>query len=85
LADLYELHIYEYAKALPLYERALAILERALGSNHPEVAETLNDIALVHDNQGMFSEALPLFLRAVRIAEVTLGRTIASPSHIIRT
>jgi len=53
LADLYELHIYEYAKALPLYERALEILERALGSNHPEVAETLNDIALVHNNQGV--------------------------------
>lgn len=35
----------KYGEAEPLYERALAILEKALGPEHPHVATTLNDQA----------------------------------------
>ncbi len=34
-----------YADAEPLYERSLAILEKALGPEHPEVATSLNNLA----------------------------------------
>jgi tetratricopeptide (TPR) repeat protein len=34
-----------YAKAEALYKRALAILERALGPGHPDVATSLNNLA----------------------------------------
>ena len=34
------------ADALPLYQRALAIDEKALGPDHSDVAMTLNNLAL---------------------------------------
>ena len=39
------------AAALPLYERALGIWEAALGPDHPDVAHTLTDIAVIHLEQ----------------------------------
>ena len=36
------LPICEYAEAEPLYERSLAILEKAVGPEHPDVATNLN-------------------------------------------
>ena len=38
-------------RALPLYERALAIWEAACGPDHPDVAHTLTDIAVIHLEQ----------------------------------
>lgn len=35
-------------KAQPLYERALAIYEKVYGPDHPEVAHTLTDLAVLH-------------------------------------
>ena len=32
-----------YAKAEPLYKRALAIVEKALGPDHPNVAKSLEN------------------------------------------
>lgn len=37
--------------ALPLYERALAIYEAAYGPEHPDVAHTLTDLAVLHLEQ----------------------------------
>ena len=37
--------------ALPLYERALAIYEKAYGPDHPDVAHTLTDLAVLHLEQ----------------------------------
>ncbi|CAN0593107.1 unnamed protein product, partial [Laminaria digitata] len=36
-----------YAEAGPLYERSLAVREKALGPEHPSVAESLNNLALL--------------------------------------
>ena len=41
----------EHARAQPLYERALAIWEAAYGPNHPDVAHTLTDLAVLHLEQ----------------------------------
>lgn len=41
----------DYAAALPLYERALAIYEANYGPNHQEVAHTLTDLAVLHLEQ----------------------------------
>ena len=38
-----------YADAEPLYKRALAIYEKALGPDHPYVATTLNNLAVLYD------------------------------------
>jgi hypothetical protein len=37
----------KYPDAEPLYKRALAIREKALGPNHPDVATALNDLQRV--------------------------------------
>jgi hypothetical protein len=34
-----------YAQARPLYERALAIREKVLGAEHPDTANSLNNLA----------------------------------------
>ena len=41
----------DYGKAQPLYERALAIWEKTYGPDHPDVAHTLTDLAVLHLEQ----------------------------------
>jgi tetratricopeptide (TPR) repeat protein len=65
-----------YAAAEPLYERALAIYEKALGPVHPEVAASLNYLAELYQVQGRYAEAESLYERALVIYEEALG-----PAH----
>lgn len=41
----------KYAEAEPLYERSQVILEKVLGSDHPNVASLLNNRAMLLKNQ----------------------------------
>ncbi len=63
----------EYAAARPLYERALAINEQALGPQHPHVAQSLNNLAGLLHAQGEYAAARPLSERALAINEQALG------------
>ena len=56
-----------------LYRRALAIQERSLGGEHPQLANTLNNLAAMLDQQGKFTESEPLQRRALAILEKSLG------------
>ena len=40
-----------YDLAVPLYKRALAICEKALGPHHPNTAMRLNDLATLYHYQ----------------------------------
>ena len=60
--------------AEPLYKRALAIYEKALGPDHPSVAESLNSLAGFYHAQGSYAEAETLYRRALAIFEKGLGR-----------
>ena len=62
-----------YAEAEPLYRRSLAIKEKAFGPEHPDVALSLNNLALLYDAQGNYAEAELLYRRALTINEKTLG------------
>ncbi len=62
-----------FAEAERLHERALAICERALGPDHPEVARSLLAVGIVHRELGRYAEALPLYERALAIRERALG------------
>jgi len=62
-----------YDKAIPLAERALAIREKALGVNHPDVAQSLNHLALLYQAKGEYERAEPMFKRALAINEKALG------------
>ena len=63
----------DYAAALPLHKRALAIREKVLGPEHPETATSLDHLALLPQAQGDYAAALPLHKRALAIREKVLG------------
>jgi Tetratricopeptide repeat len=44
------------AKAEPLYERALAIREKFLKSEHPDVAMSLNNLTQLYQAQGQYAK-----------------------------
>jgi tetratricopeptide (TPR) repeat protein len=62
-----------YTNTEPLYQRALAIREKALGLEHPAVAESLNNLAELYAAQGQYAQAEPLCRRALAIREKALG------------
>jgi CHAT domain-containing protein len=62
-----------YSEAIPLAQRALAIFEKSLGPNHPNVGASLNNLAELYLNQGRYADAVPLFKRSLAIKEKTLG------------
>jgi len=61
------------SEAVPLAQRALAMRERALGPTHVDVAESLNNLAVLYDAQGRYAEAEPLYRRSLAIRESRLG------------
>ncbi|MFP5284424.1 MAG: tetratricopeptide repeat protein, partial [Thermoanaerobaculia bacterium] len=63
----------EYAAARPLYERALAIREKGLGSEHPDVAVALHNLSTVFKGLGDYEAARRHDERALRILEKALG------------
>jgi tetratricopeptide (TPR) repeat protein len=72
-------HLYErgqYAEAEVLMRRALDIRERVYGQNHPDVANSLHNLALLFVACGKLLEAEAFFQDAIVMREKTLG-----PSH----
>jgi len=63
----------QYAEAEPLYQRAIAIDDKTLGPEHPELATGLNNLAELYREQGKYAEAKPVYRRAIAIDEKTLG------------
>src|SRR5262245_138444 len=66
-----------YADAEPLYKRSLAIQEKTLGPNHPNVASLLNNLAELYEAQGRYADAEPLLKRSLAIREKTRGHNLA--------
>jgi len=56
-----------------LLNDALAIREKTLGENHPAVAATLNNLAVLYGKRGKYKDAEPLCKRALEIREKVLG------------
>ena len=63
----------QYDRAEAFYKRALAIWEKALGSDHPQVAIALNNLAGLYTVQAKYSDAEPLYRRTLAIWEEALG------------
>jgi len=62
-----------YSQAETYLLQALAIRERLLGPEHPDVAESLNNLALLYHAQGKYEQAEPLLQRALTIRQKALG------------
>ncbi|MFA0821949.1 MAG: tetratricopeptide repeat protein [Methanomethylovorans sp.] len=58
---------------IPLSDGILNILETTLGSEHPDVATSLNNLALLYHSAGRYEQALPLYERSLATREKTLG------------
>jgi CHAT domain-containing protein len=63
----------KYVEAEPLYLRSLAIREKIRGPDHPDVAESLNNLGLLYVRQGQYAKAEPFYQRALAIREKALG------------
>ncbi len=63
----------KYEEARDYLERALAIREKALGPEHPQVAGSLNNLGNVASSQGKYEEARDYYERALAIREKALG------------
>jgi CHAT domain-containing protein/Tfp pilus assembly protein PilF len=62
-----------YGEAIPLTEQVLDLRQQVLGKNHPDVAISLNDLALLYREQGRYNEAEQLCQQALEIRRTVLG------------
>ena len=60
------------AEAEPLYERALAMMGKAVGIDSAEMAPELNNLAALYQREGRYADAEPLFKRALALSERSL-------------
>jgi CHAT domain-containing protein/Tfp pilus assembly protein PilF len=56
-----------------LFQRALDLLEKALGPEHVDVATSLSNLATVYRFKGDYAKAEPLYQRALNVYEKTVG------------
>ena len=63
----------QYARAVVVGKKALKVAEEIVGPDHPSVATSLNNLALLYDTQGQYAAAEPLYKRALSINEKALG------------
>ena len=63
----------DYAKAEPLYRQALEINKDNFGEEHPTVARSLNNLALLYQTMGNYDKAEPLLRQSLDIYKNILG------------
>lgn len=62
-----------YSEAATVAEEALKVAEETFGADHPDVAQSLNNLAALYQDQGKYAQAEPLYKRALAIMEKALG------------
>lgn len=66
----------DYDRGVVVAKNALGVAERTFGSNHPNVAVLLNNLALLYQIQEQYAAAEPLLKRSLSIMEKAFG-----PNH----
>ncbi|NEU71152.1 tetratricopeptide repeat protein [Hassallia byssoidea VB512170] len=62
-----------YAIAEPWYKQCVEVVKASLGEEHPDVAMSLNNLALLYSDQGRYSDAEPLLIQALELNKRLLG------------
>jgi CHAT domain-containing protein/Tfp pilus assembly protein PilF len=62
----------KFQDAIPLEKQSLALREEVLEPRHPDVAISLNSLAMLYQAQGVYKRAESLFVRALDIREKAL-------------
>merc|ERR1712072_179531 len=60
-------------KAIEYFEKSLAIKLETLGSEHPSVASSYNNLGAVYETQGNYDKAIEFFEKSLAIKLKTLG------------
>ena len=63
----------QYDRAVVVATKALEVAKANVGPDHPDVALSLNNLALLYDTQGAYAQAEPLYKRSLAIKEKALG------------
>ena len=63
----------QYDRAVIVAKQALDFAEKVGMPNHPNVAISLDNLALIYQLQGHYAQAEPLFKRSLAIREKALG------------
>ena len=71
--NLHQASDHSYTKAERNHQLALVMREKALGSEHPDLAYPLHNLAVFYKALGRYAEAEPLYERALVIREKALG------------
>ncbi|MCB9267764.1 MAG: tetratricopeptide repeat protein [Lewinellaceae bacterium] len=61
-----------FAEAKRLHQKALGISEQALAADHPDLATSYNNLAIVEEDLGNLAEAKQLYQKALAIREKSL-------------
>ncbi len=72
-----------YGAATPLIADALKIRRGLLGSEHPELAESLDSLAVLHYYKGEYKEAEPLYREALAMNRKLLGNEHVKVAEIL--
>ena len=62
-----------YKGAEKWYRQCLKATRNRLGNDHPDVASSLNNLALLYESQGRYEKAEPLYLQALELRKRLLG------------
>ena len=62
-----------YSEAINFLEEELTVAERIFGRDDPDVALSLNNLAVLYDDLGDYAKAEPLYQRSLEIREKALG------------
>ena len=62
-----------YNQAIVVAKQALKVARKNVGSEHPGVATSLNNLAGLYKSQGHYAQADPLYKRSLAISEKTHG------------
>src|SRR5271165_4897692 len=63
----------KYQEAIPIAERAVEVAKRLHGLEHPDMATSLNNLAVLYDTVHEYAKAEPLLQEALRIRQKVLG------------
>jgi len=64
----------KFQEAVPIAEKVLKYCQKHDGPDHPETADSLNDLASLYAGMGDYARAAPLYERALKIREKALGK-----------
>ncbi|NER79077.1 MAG: tetratricopeptide repeat-containing protein, partial [Leptolyngbya sp. SIO1D8] len=70
-----------YEAAEPLCIQVLEMNQQLLGQSHPQVADSLNNLAALYSTQGRYKEAEPLYQQALEMNQQFLGKNHSQIAH----